>query len=133
MIEPLGLQRWSGVTEMSKSPILFEVCGVLASTISYHATNPQKIFTLTDTTTNNNNNNNSGAATMKCVFWEMDRRLGQLPRGATLRCIGRLNADFFHCLCVRTIKPREMQLFSAMVVKSDAILSKLMSEAAGAS
>lgn len=110
------LESW--VHFKDKSPILFEIFGNLCSTISYHSSSPQKKFTINDASSN-----------IGCVFWEIDRKMPHLSRGAMLRCIGKLHEGYFHCLSVRAIKPKEMQVLRKMMDRSGKVLQKEIAEA----
>jgi len=82
------------------SQIVFELVGILDSTISYHLPGVEKKFTLKDS-----------SGTIRCVFWEMDRKIPQLRRRSLIRCVGRMgDSSIFHCVSVRSIAPSEQSI-----------------------
>ncbi|KAJ7308807.1 hypothetical protein JRQ81_008074 [Phrynocephalus forsythii] len=107
-----SMKHWS--QHADKTPLLFEVLGVLDSAVtpgSYGA----KTFLLRD-----------GKESVSCVFYEIDRELPRLIRGQVHRCVGNYDAKraVFKCVSVRPATVPERQTFQDFVQIADAEMDR---------
>ncbi|XP_057295339.1 spermatogenesis-associated protein 22-like [Hydractinia symbiolongicarpus] len=104
-----GIELWRDLSD--KALLMFEIFGVLDSTIPYHAADAEKMFTLKNNTAN-----------IRCKFWEIDRRLPKIGRGTRIRCVGKLNDSYFHCVSLRVANTTELRILPTLLQKSDHVL-----------
>uniref|UniRef100_A0A8C6VEV6 Spermatosis associated 22 n=1 Tax=Naja naja TaxID=35670 RepID=A0A8C6VEV6_NAJNA len=102
-----SMKHWSQYS--NKTPLLFEVLGVLDSAVT-PGQFESKTFLLRD-----------GTETVTCVFYEIDRELPRLIRGRVHRCVGKYDAKHkvFKCVSVRPVTTAEQQTFQGFVKAAD--------------
>lgn len=113
--------KYQELPQIKNSNVLFEIIAQLDSVLTDYPNNG-RVFSIRDSS--NNFNDNSPSNLLKCVFYEIDRKLFGLVRRSYIRCVGQYNVKkkIFLCFSVRSAFERELVDFQNSVIETDELL-----------